>query len=31
MGPAVATGRFFDTLNRIEEKLNNDTAGHSFA
>ena len=20
MGPAVATGRFFDTLNRIEQK-----------
>lgn len=22
MGPAVASGRFFDTLNRIEERLN---------
>ena len=22
MGPAVATGRFFDTLNKIEQKLN---------
>ena len=22
MGPAVATGRFFDTLNKIESKLN---------
>ena len=22
MGPAVATGRFFDTLNRVEKKLN---------
>ncbi len=21
-GPAIATGRFFDTLNRIEQKLN---------
>ena len=22
LGPAIATGRFFDTLNRIEQKLN---------
>lgn len=22
MGPAVATGRFFDTLNRVEKRLN---------
>ena len=27
IGPAVATGRFFDTLNKIEGKMNNDTAG----
>ena len=24
LGPAVATGRFFDTLNRIERKLNSE-------
>ena len=24
MGPAVATGRFFSTLNKIEEKLNHE-------
>ena len=24
MGPAVATGRFFKTLNRIEAKMNGD-------
>jgi len=24
MGPAVATWRFFDTLNKIEQKLNHD-------
>ena len=24
LGPAVATGRFFDTLNRIERKMNSD-------
>ena len=26
MGPAVATWRFFNTLNKIERKLNGDTA-----
>ena len=26
MGPAVATGRFFDTLNRVEKKLNGERA-----
>jgi hypothetical protein len=24
MGPAVATWRFFDTLNKIEQKLNHE-------
>lgn len=24
LGPAVATGRFFDTLNKIERKLNSE-------
>ena len=26
MGPAVATGRFFDTLNRVEKQLNGEGA-----
>lgn len=28
MGPAIATKRFFDTLNRIEKKLNMEDALH---
>ena len=27
MGPAVATGRFFDTLNKIEQKLSGKHSG----
>jgi len=27
MGPAVATSRFFDTLNRIETRMNEDSRG----
>ena len=29
-GPAVATGRFFNTLNRIEIELNKNTVPHTF-